>query len=206
LSIVTDPPGLRVTVDGRSRGVSPLVIDDLAAAEHTIAVGSDGGAARRTVAVTNGVTTEVVFSLAQPAAPVAGWVAVTSPFPVELIEHNEVVGTSGATRIMLAAGRHDLVLRNESVGYEAARSIEVVPGRVAAVEVVPPNGQLNVNARPWADVLIDGAAAGQTPLANIALPVGPHQITFRHPQFGERTERVVIKASGMNRLAVDLTK
>jgi PEGA domain-containing protein len=206
LSIVTDPPGLRVAVDGRARGVSPLVIDDLAAAEHTITVTSDAGVARRTIAVTNGVTTEVVFSLSQPTAPVAGWVAVTSPFPVDLVEHDEVVGTSGTTRIMLAAGRHDVVLRNEAVGYEAPRSIEVVPGRVTLLEVAPPNGLLNVNARPWADLLIDGAAAGQTPLANIALPAGPHQLTFRHPQLGERIERVVIKANGTTRVAVDLNK
>jgi hypothetical protein len=63
-----------------------------------------------------------------------------------------------------------------------------------------------VNARPWADVLIDGIAAGQTPLANVALAIGPHQITFRHPELGERTERVVITAKGVNRVAVDLDK
>jgi hypothetical protein len=162
--------------------------------------------ARRTIAVTDGVTKEVVFSVSQPSAPVAGWVVVASPFPVDLIEHNEVVGTSGAAKIMLAAGRHDVTVRNDSVGYEAQRTIDVVPGGVASVEVIPPNGLLNVNARPWADVLIDGTAAGQTPLANVALPVGPHQITFRHPQLGERTERVVITAKGVNRVAVDLSQ
>jgi hypothetical protein len=206
LSIVTDPPGLRVAVDGHARGVSPLVIDDLAAAEHTVTVASDAGVARRTITVANGVTKEVVFSLAQSTAPVAGWVAVASPFPVDVIEHNEVVGTSGAAKIMLAVGKHNVVLRNESVGYESRRSIDVVPGRVASLKVIPPDGLLNVNARPWADVFIDGAAAGQTPLANRRLPVGPHEITFRHPQLGERTEHVVITATGVNRVAVDLDK
>jgi hypothetical protein len=186
--------------------VSPLVIDGLAAAEHTVTVGSDAGAARRTITVANGTTKEVVFSLPQSAAPVAGWVAVASPFPVELIEHDEVVGTSGTAKIMLAAGRHDVVVRNEAVGYEAPRTFDVAPGRVAVLEVVAPDGVLNVNARPWADVLIDGKAVGQTPLANIALRVGEHQITFRHPQLGERTERVVITAKGVNRIAVDLEK
>jgi hypothetical protein len=206
LSIVTDPPGVRVLVDGRPRGVSPLVIDDLTAAEHTVVVVSDGASAQRTITVTNGVTKEVVFSLPRPTAPVAGWVVVTSPFPVELVERNEVVGTSGTAKIMLTAGRHDVTLRNESVGYEASRTIDVAPGRVAAVDVIPPEGRLNVNARPWADVWIDGNAAGQTPLANVALSIGPHQITFRHPQLGERTERVLITAKGVNRVAVDLTK
>ena len=206
LSIVTDPPGVRVIVDGRPRGVSPLMIDDLTAAEHVVSVTSDAGSAQRTIAVTDGVTKEVVFALPRSTSPAAGWVSVTSPFPVELVERDEVVGTSGTAKIMLPAGRHDVVLRNQSVGYEAARTIDVTAGRVASVKVSAPEGRLNVNARPWADVLIDGVPAGQTPMANIALPIGPHQITFRHPQFGERTERVVITATSVNRVSVDLGK
>jgi len=72
--------------------------------------------------------------------------------------------------------------------------------------VIAPNGMLNVNARPWADILIDGNSAGQTPLANIQVAAGPHQITFRHPQLGERTKRVIVTASGVSRVAVDLNK
>jgi len=206
LSIVTDPAGARVEVDGRPHGVSPVVIDGLAAAEHRITVASESGVAQRTIAVSNGVMTEVVFSLPRSTAPVAGWVAVASPFPVEVLEHDEVVGTSGAAKIMLAAGKHEVVLRNESVGFEAPRTITVVPGRVTSVEIDPPQGLLNVNARPWADVLIDGDMVGQTPLSSLPLAVGPHQVTFRHPQFGERTERIVVTAKGVNRVSVDLSK
>jgi PEGA domain-containing protein len=206
LSIVTDPAGARVEVDGRPRGVSPVVIDGLAAAEHRITVVSDSGVAQRTIAVSKGVITEVVFSLPRPTKPVAGWVAVASPFPVEVLEHDEVVGTSSAATIMLAAGKHELLLRNENLGFEAARTITVVPGRVTSVEIDPPMGLLNVNARPWADVLIDGEMVGQTPLSSLSLAVGPHQVTFRHPQFGERTERIVVTARGVNRVAVDLNK
>jgi len=206
LSIVTDPAGARVEVDGRPRGVSPVVIDGLAAAEHLITVVSDSGSAQRTTAVSNNVMTEVVFSLPRPTAPVAGWVAVASPFPVEMLEHDEVVGTSGAAKIMLAAGTHEVLLRNESLGFQAARTITVAPGRVTPVAINPPKGLLNVNARPWADVLIDGEMAGQTPLSNVSLAVGPHQVTFRHPQLGERTERIVVTVQGVNRVAIDFNK
>jgi hypothetical protein len=206
LSIVTDPSGVRVAVDGRPRGISPLVIDGLSAAEHTVSVASDTGSAQRTVAVANGATTEVVFSLPRTAAPVAGWIAVSSPFPVDVMEQSDVIGTSGTSKIMLAAGAHELVLRNDSIGYEAARKIDVTPGAVASVEVVPPEAMVNVNARPWAEVSIDGVPAGQTPLANVALPIGTHEISFRHPQLGERTERIVVTAKGANRVSIDLTK
>jgi PEGA domain len=206
LSILTDPPGARVTVDDRLRGLSPLVIDDLAEGEHLITVRSDAGSARRTVAVSAAVAKEVVFSLARATAPAAGWLTVASPFPVDIVERDEVIGTSGTVKIMLPSGRHDVVLRNDSLGYAASQTIDVVAGRTASVEVTPPTGLLNVNATPWADVLIDGRPAGQTPLGNIELPIGPHQITFRHPELGERTRQVVVAARGVSRLAENLTR
>jgi hypothetical protein len=206
LSIVTDPPGARVVVDGRPRGMSPLMLDDLAPAPHNVTVTSDTGSAQQTITLVNGTIKEIVFSLPQSKAPFGGWVTVASPFPVDVIERGEVVGTSGTARTMLTAGSHDVVLRNDSVGYESQRRIDVVAGRVATLEVVPPEASLNVNARPWADVLIDGVGVGQTPLANLQVPVGTHQVTFRHPQLGERRETVLISAKGVNRLAVDLAK
>jgi hypothetical protein len=148
----------------------------------------------------------VVFSLPRSTAPTAGWLTVASPFPVDIIEGDEVIGTSGTAKITLLSGRHDVVLRNESLGYAAPQTIDVVAGRTASVEVKPPTGLLNVNATPWAEVLIDGRPAGQTPLGNIELPIGPHQITFRHPELGERTRRVVVAAQGVSRVAENLTR
>lgn len=206
LSIVTDPAGARVEIDGRPRGISPIVIDGLAPAEYRISVESDSGGAERTIVVSHGVMTEVVFSLPKPTAPVAGWLAIKSPFPVEMLEHDEVVGASGTAKIMLAAGTHQVVLRNETFGFEATRTVAVAPGRVTAVDIAPPKALVNVNARPWADVLIDGAAVGQTPLSGISLTVGPHQVVFRHPQLGERSERIVVTARGVNRVALDFNK
>ena len=206
LSILTDPPGARVMVDARLRGVSPLILDDLAEGEHTITVTSDTGSARRTVAVSAAVAKEVVFSLPRSTAPTAGWLTVASPFPVDIIERDEVIGTSGTAKIMLPSGRHDVLLRNDSLGYAAPQTIDVVAGRTALVEVTPPTGLLNVNATPWAEVLIDGRPAGQTPLGNLKLAIGPHQITFRHPEFGERTTEVVVVSHGVGRVAVNLTR
>jgi hypothetical protein len=206
LSIVTDPPGAQVSVDGRPRGVSPMLIEDLAAAEYRITVTSSTGSAERRITLEPRTAKEVVFSLPRSSAPLAGWVSVVSPFQVDVLEHDVVIGTSGITKVMLPAGRHDVVLRNERVGYEARRSVDVVAGSVATIDVVPPKASLNVNARPWADVVIDGALVGQTPLGNVTIPVGTHEITFRHPQLGERTQTVVITAAGVNRVAVDLTK
>jgi hypothetical protein len=208
LSIVTDPPGARVVVDGRPRGVSPIVID-VAAAAHRVAVASDAGSAERIVATDAGVATEVVFALRAAKAPAAGWVTVKAPFPVQLVEGSQIVGSavpgSGA-RIMLEAGRHDLVLRNEELAYESSRQVEVRAGGVSSIQVTPPSAPVSVNARPWAEVLIDEKSVGQTPLANLLVPIGTHQFTFRHPELGERTQAVVVGVRRLNRVSADLTR
>src|SRR4051812_23555894 len=159
LSIETDPPGARVSIDGQTRGVSPLVVDDLAPAEHLVSVASDIGSAQRSVTVAGGVAQQLLFSLPRSTAPVAGWIVVASPFPVELIERGETIATSGPNKVMLAAGRHSVVLRNSTLGYEQPRTIDVAPGAVVSLKVTAPTTRLNVNAKPWADVLIDGAPA-----------------------------------------------
>jgi len=75
-----------------------------------------------------------------------------------------------------------------------------------AIRVDPPKATVSVNARPWAEILLDGTSVGQTPIANLLVTVGPHEMVFRHPQLAERKQTVVVTAKGPNRIAADLTK
>jgi hypothetical protein len=63
---------------------------------------------------------------------------------------------------------------------------------------------LNVNAIPWAEVLIDGMPAGQTPMAAVMTTIGPHDIEFRHPELGRKTARVVVSLKEPARVSVDM--
>jgi len=63
LSVVTDPPGARVTVDGKPRGTSPITVADLTAEDHKVTVTSEGGLVERVVTVAAGSTASVMFSL-----------------------------------------------------------------------------------------------------------------------------------------------
>ena len=207
LSVVTEPPGAKVTVDGRARGVSPLVVADLAADEHTVSVAGESGSVERKVLVTPAGTTSLMVSLAGKAAgPVGGWLSVQSPFDVDIVESGDVIGSSTASRVMLAAGRHDVVLANRSVGYQETKKIEVAPGKTTTIRVDPPQVSVSVNARPWAEILVDGASVGQTPIANLLVAVGSHDVVFRNPQHGERRQTVVVTTNGPNRITADLTK
>jgi serine/threonine-protein kinase len=77
-------------------------------------------------------------------------------------------------------------------------------GEIRQVRVELPTGRLNVNCRPWCNVHIGERLVGETPLANIELPIGSHTVILRHPQLGERSETVTIRADGVTRLAVSL--
>ena len=207
ISVVTDPPGAKVAIDGHARGVSPLVVADLAVAEHTVSVAGDSGSAERKVVVTPAGTTSLMFSLAARAAgPLGGWLSVQSPFDVEIVENGDVIGSSTTSRVMLAAGRHDVVLANRSVGYQETKKIDVAAGRTTTLRVDAPQVAVSVNARPWAEILVDGASVGQTPIANLLVAVGSHDVVFRNPQHGDRRQTVIVTANGPNRVTADLTK
>jgi hypothetical protein len=206
VSVVTDPPGARVSVDGKARGTSPITVTDLAPADHKVTITSDTGSAERTITVTAGGTASVMFSLPRVSGPVGGWLAISAPFDVEVVEHDDVIGSGGTSKIMLAAGRHDITLLNRTLGYQEARKVDVTGGKTMSIKVEPPKVNVSVNARPWADVTLDGASLGQTPISNLQVAVGTHEMVFRHPQLGERRQSVTVTAKGPNRSAADLTK
>jgi hypothetical protein len=82
--------------------------------------------------------------------------------------------------------------------------VDVKAGQMTALALPMPNGRISINASPWASVLIDGAPAGDTPIANLAIPIGVHEVVFRHPEFGEQLQRIVVKVEGMTRVGATL--
>ena len=79
-----------------------------------------------------------------------------------------------------------------------------LPGKTTTVAVELPYGSISLNAQPWAEVWIGGERVGETPIANISRRVGAYEIVFRHPQFGERRENVVVTLRQPVRLGVDM--
>jgi serine/threonine-protein kinase len=92
---------------------------------------------------------------------------------------------------------------NSVIGYRVRQEVDVKPGQIASVSIAIPNGTLNVNATPWATVFIDGTPYGETPLGNLSIVPGEHEIVFRHPQLGERRERVIVRPDVPSRVAVN---
>lgn len=203
LQVTSEPGGGTVTVDGVARGTTPMTIDDLEPGDHQVSVQLLGRTLRRTVAVTAGATTSVVLGSA-PAAIGTGWLAPRATTTLQIFEKDRLIGTTENDRIVLPAGSHDLEFVADALGFRARRTVVVTAGQTSTVAMSLPQAAVNLNAVPWADVLVDGRNMGQTPLANLMLTIGSHQVTFRHPELGEKQTTVVVSLTEPARVAVDM--
>jgi hypothetical protein len=206
LLVQSDPAGARVSVDGVDHGVAPVSVPDLTPGDHEVVLQAEGGpAVKQRVLIQAGVTSSVLAPVSTATAgPVSGWLSVKSPVAIEVRENGRLIGTTDADRIMMAAGRHDLELVNDVLGYRATRSVQVPPGKVAPLTIEMPQGVINVNAAPWAEVWIDGRRVGETPMANLPIAIGPHEVVFRHPQLGEKRQAVSVTLKAPVRLSIDM--
>lgn len=221
VSIQSNPSGVPVFVDGVERGSTPARIT-LAPGAHilelrrgvprviplTLTAGADVSQYLEFVesAVTDQLTTPPAATVVaeRPVAPLAGWIAAKAPFAVEIHEGGRLLGTTDADRLMLAAGSHDLVFVNEPLGYRAQRTVQIVAGRLTTLPLDLPRGVVNLNAAPWAEVFVDGQSVGETPIGNLPVAIGPHEIVFRHPQFGEKRHAVSVTTGAPVRISVEM--
>ena len=209
LVVHSQPAGANVTVDGVARGVTPLTVEGLATGDHEVILQGANGTSRHTVKVLAGTTASLVAPAtpAAPAAsdgPVSGWISVKAPFLIEIREEGNLIGTTETDRLMLAAGRHVLEFVNQTVGYRQSRTVQVVPGKVSTMNIELPQGTVNLNASPWAEVWLDGRRIGETPIGNLAVPIGPHEIVFKHPELGEKKHAISVTTAAPVRLSVSM--
>jgi PEGA domain-containing protein len=204
ITIDSPQPGSDVIVDGRSAGVTPLTLKlDSATRSVRIAAPTAAGRTRLSERIHEPAPVASDHPLAVPGATRTGRLALASPVDVDVLENGRLLG-SNTKPITLAPGAHDLELVNTTLGYHSRETVHVKTGQTTSLAVALPNGRLSLNALPWAEVWIDGKSVGETPLGNVALPIGPHEVVFRHPQLGERRQFAVVRADAVSRVSVNL--
>jgi PEGA domain len=207
LVVHSQPAGAKVAVDGVAKGVTPLTLEGLEPGDHEVVLQNESGSSKHIVKVLAGTTASLVApvtAVAPAEGPVSGWISVKAPFMIEIREDGQLLGTSDTDRLMLAAGRHVLELSNATLGFKESRTVQVAPGKVASIAIELPTGKVNLNATPWAEVWIDGRRVGETPIGNLDLPIGPHEVVFRHPELGEKRHAISVAVAAPVRVSVSM--
>jgi len=223
LSISSQPAGATVLLDGQPRGTSPTELSDVSAGDHELVLELNGVRIRQAVSVAAGTVTTVAVPMKvgstpvvaaaagaeagtpAPAEPTTGGLTVKVPFEMQVFEGQTLVGVTG-DRLILSPGPHDLRVVSETLGFEKPLHAEIFAGKTTHLSLPLPKGTLSLNATPWAEVWIDGQKVGETPIGNLSLPVGPHEIVFKNPDLGEQHHAATVTATAPVRLSVDLSK
>jgi hypothetical protein len=167
-------------------------------------IGSSPDDARLTGTKGNGAPTAAAAVVS--ASQRNGGMRLTASFEVHVLDHDRVLGSSADGPIVAPAGQHEFEFVNSVIGYRVRKVVDIKPGQITPVWVPQPTGTLNINAVPWAAVWLDGNPLGDTPLGNVLVPAGEHELVFRHPQLGERREKTLVRADGATRVTVNFER
>jgi hypothetical protein len=198
LSVSSRPEGARVLVDGQLHGATPLTVS-LPLGNHEIELQNGSASRKLPLTIAGGETVSQVIDL----EPVQGYVAIRAPGTFTITEGGKQIGTTGSGRLTLAAGRHELELASTALNYRTRVTVYIMPGQTVSTSVEVPHGTVSINALPWASVWLDGRSMGVTPLGNIKVPIGSHEIVWRHPTLGERKQVVQVTAKTPVRVGMD---
>jgi hypothetical protein len=210
LTIDSPTPGDRVFIDGREVGVTPYKLS-VAAAPHAVQIiARRGGPPAASPAAVPAPASADPRTASAIAAAVqrqrSGGLRLTTPIELQVLEGERVLGSSADGPIVASAGVHQLDFINTAIGFRSRQTVTIKAGEIIPLQVQPPDGRVSINAQPWAQVWIDGNLAGETPLANLIVSAGEHEIVFRHPQLGERRETTIVKSGVQTRISTTLSK
>ncbi len=198
-----------VYLDGTELGPAPIDVKDVKPGPHVIEVKAKGYlTGEKRVTVSAGSADVLKFELQPEAASSKnGTLKVVSPVPEAIVYvDGENVGQVPQTR-EIPAGDHFVVV--EKKGYKKfEKKVRVEIGQTLAVTaVLKAVGGLRILSTPsGAEVLLDGAPIGATPMAKEDIDVGEHVITVRYADYYEAEKTVTVKGGELDVLSMKLEK
>jgi hypothetical protein len=192
LYVDSNPPGAKISFDQTNTDqVTPATVEGLSLnVEHQISVTKDGYHPSRKTIVLKVPQEKIIFDLEKS----------TTTLKINVVPSDARVLLDGQERgqvIEDLVGGRNYTLTVEAPGFVAqTRKIRPSGPRVEVdielKKVVIGTGTISLNAIPWAKVLIDGKEVGDTPQTDYKLSTGPHEITFRHPDYPDVKKKISI--------------
>ena len=199
------PDGATVSIDGQNRSGDNLTLEP--SVPHTVEVTHEGQ--ELLSEEVNADPGEVVeLRVRRPRRTVASGGHRTSSTATPRGSGTLMVSSSPTTTVYLGSqalgqtpvnrdvppGVHKLRLVNRSLLINHVERVRIRPGERVQRSVTIPRGTLRVSARPYAEVSINGARQGRTPLRK-SLYAGRYIVVLRNSDL-DRTERRVVRISG----------
>jgi hypothetical protein len=116
---------------------------------------------------------------------------VFSSVEITVSEGTTAIPLDERSQAMLPAGRHRLRFQNRSLGYDEVRTVQIKPTETTTLNLTPQT-TIGVTSNEPAEVLIDGAVVGGTPLKGHRIALGTHTVIVR-------------AAGGVRQVSVDAT-
>src|SRR5206468_1203209 len=157
------------------------------------------GSIHRSFAVKAGGTAKIAEAI------FGGWVKVFAPFEVTVREGAKALRLEEGNQIMLPAGRHELHVVNRQLGYDTVHHVDLKPGETASISVAAPTSTIAVVTSAPAEIWIDGARAGDAPLAGLSVAVGTHEIVAKASNGDERRSVVTVTVTPLT-VEIDFAK
>jgi hypothetical protein len=162
----------QVLVDGTPRGLAPITLD-LPAGAHRVLLRSEKGSVERAIRIQAGESSEIKEAI------FPGWIALMTPIDLSLSEDGHPLRRDERGWAILAPGPHDIHLDNRVLGVHEVRRVVVTPGDTTRLSFAPHASTLSLTTNEPADVWIDGASFGQSPLVDQPITLGVHDVRVR---------------------------
>jgi hypothetical protein len=202
-TIISNPAGASIFVDGKLRGTSPLTLEDMAQGRHKVlAQLPDHHELTSQFIIRPG---EAKIVRLPRFKPLPGSLVVNSvPQGASVYQQRELLGNTPLTLKDLPETR--LTLRLEMTGYEpVTRSVQVRPGRTKKLEVVldadfggftlttePPGCEIYASDQKVGVTRQAGSEFVSAAFEHNGLQEGPHAIVITHPGYVPVKRNIVI--------------
>jgi hypothetical protein len=124
-----------------------------------------------------------------------GKLAISSPTTVEIFLGDQHIGSAPIT-IDISPGTYTFEYRHDGI---VKTTTHVVKSNETTRAMISFDVPVQINARPWADVFIEGTELkplGQTPMSNVRVPIGG-VLVFQNPKFPPKRYRVTGRESSI---------
>jgi hypothetical protein len=216
LTIVSDPVGAKVMLDGREKGITPATLNAVAAGIHILEIEYPGyNSWKSTVDVPESGIKSISVILNKKPAGSPGWISVSStPYNAAVTLDGISVGRTPANSSLnldAPEGEHVIILELSGYWSYSTRA-RVLPNQVSTVNAIlvplsgsSANGTLSVTSDPpGADISIDNECSGVSPLTAEDISVGSHLITMKMKGYQEYSTDIFVTAGSTGTVSATL--